>query len=168
VNTAVAARMVEYVLGLLPDSEIDTLIDLYCGVGLFSKFMAPKVNELIGIELSESACEDYAANLVDFNHVSLYQGAAEEVLPYLDVHPQVVLADPPRAGLADAVLSALLKMRPEKLIYISCDPSTLAQDLARLVDNGYSLNMVQPFDLFPQTFHVECIVLLSNKKPDEH
>jgi 23S rRNA (uracil1939-C5)-methyltransferase len=80
----------------------------------------------------------------------------------------VVLADPPRAGLADAVLSALLKMRPEKLIYISCDPSTLAQDLARLVDNGYSLNMVQPFDLFPQTFHVECIVLLSNKKPDEH
>jgi len=164
INTAVAARIVDYVLGLLPEGEIDTLLDLYCGVGLFSKFVAPKVNNLIGIELSESACEDYAANLVDFNNVSLYQGAAEEVLPFLDIHPQVVIADPPRAGLADAALTALLKMRPEKLIYVSCDPSTLAQDLARLVDNGYALDLVQPFDLFPQTFHVECVVMLSDMK----
>ncbi len=164
VNSAVATLMVEYVLGLLPVEEIDTLIDLYCGVGLFSKFVASRVKNLIGIEQSESACEDFAANLVEYSHVSVYQGAAEEVLPFLDVHPQIVIADPPRAGLADIVLNSLVNMKPEKLIYVSCDPTTLARDVARLVANGYALDLVQPFDLFPQTYHVENIALLSDRR----
>lgn len=165
VNTTGASLMVEYVLGLLPSGNIGTLIDVYCGVGLFSKFVAHRVSSLIGIEQSESACEDYAANLADFSHISLYQGAAEEVLPYLDIQPDVVIVDPPRAGLADAALTALLKMRPEKVIYVSCDPSTLAHDLALFVDSGYKVMTVQPFDLFPQTYHVETVVLLSVNNP---
>ena len=158
VNTLVAEKMVGHVLSKLP-TELDTVLDLYCGVGLFSAFLAPRCQRLIGIELSASACEDFAVNLDEFEGVELYEGLAEDVIPHLEADPALVLVDPPRAGLERAVLDSILRLNPPTILYVSCDPSTLARDAARLIAGGYRLVEVTPFDMFPQTYHIESISL---------
>ncbi len=132
-------------------------MDVYCGVGLFSAFIAPRVGRLIGIEASPSAAEDFTANLDEFDHVELYEAPAELVLPELEVQPAAVLVDPPREGIDRRAMDGLLKLRPPVLVYVSCDPSTLARDAKRLHAAGYRLEQVTPFDLFPQTYHIESI-----------
>ena len=157
VNTAMAGQMVEHILAVLPVSPSTTLLDVYCGAGLFSAFLASRCGRVIGIEASPSACEDFTVNLDEFENVELYEGLAEDVIPHLDVKPDVVLLDPPRAGLEKQVVDGLLKLNPNMVAYVSCDPSTLARDAARLIHGGYRLKQVTPFDLFPQTFHIESI-----------
>jgi 23S rRNA (uracil1939-C5)-methyltransferase len=157
--------MVAHLLAHLPVSPGTALLDVYCGVGLFSAFFAPRVGRLIGIESSPSACEDFTHNLDEFEHVELYEAPAEEVLPALDGKFDVVIVDPPRLGLEKRALDALLaagpalsqSKGPARIAYVSCDPSTLARDAARLIAGGYRLDEVTPFDLFPQTFHIESI-----------
>lgn len=156
VNTLMAGAMVDHVLSNLPDN-LDTLLDVYCGVGLFSAFLAPRVRHLIGIEASPSACEDFSINLDEFDNVELYEATAEQVLPALQVKADLILVDPPRAGLERSVLEAILAMQPKTLVYISCDPATLARDARRLLNGGYQLQHITPFDLFPQTYHIESI-----------
>jgi 23S rRNA (uracil1939-C5)-methyltransferase len=164
VNTQMAGKMVEHLLENLPVSPSSTLLDVYCGAGLFSAFFAPKVAKVIGIEAAPSSCEDFAVNLDEFDNVELYEGLAEEILPGLAVEhgsetrvQRMAIVDPPRAGLDIKVLDALVKLKPEMLAYVSCDPSTLARDAARLMAGGYKLKQVTPFDLFPQTYHIESI-----------
>jgi len=157
VNTVMAEKMVEHLLACLPVSPSTSLLDVYCGVGLFSAFLAPKCGRVIGIESSESSCEDFAVNLDEFNNVELYEGDAEDVIPYLEVKPDIVLVDPPRAGLDKVVVDGILKLSPSLIAYVSCDPSTLARDAARLINGGYTLKEATPFDLFPQTYHIESI-----------
>ncbi|WP_298007744.1 MULTISPECIES: class I SAM-dependent RNA methyltransferase [Anaerolinea] len=159
VNTPMAEAMVKHVLSLLPADQPGTVLDVYCGVGLFSAFLAPRARNLIGIESAPSACDDFAVNLDEFDHVSLYMGTAEEILPSLQVHPEVIVVDPPRAGLELAALDAILSMGAPTIIYISCDPATLARDAKRLIRGGYRLEQTTPFDLFPQTYHIESISL---------
>jgi 23S rRNA (uracil1939-C5)-methyltransferase len=118
------------------------------------------VKHLIGIEISSSACEDFATNLDEFDHVDLYEAPVEEVLPFLENKPKVILVDPPRSGLDRQVVDAVLDLMPEQLVYISCDPATLARDLKRLIKGGFSLSRITPFDLFPQTYHIESISFL--------
>jgi len=161
VNSAQAGAMVSYLLKQLPLTPESTWLDVYCGVGLFSAFVAERVKECIGIELSPSACRDYAVNLDAFDNVSLYEGAAEAVLPALDVKADGVILDPPRAGLDPRALDALVAAAPEMIAYVSCDPATLARDLNRLIKAGYRLETVQPFDMFPQTYHVEGVALMT-------
>ncbi len=162
VHTAQAAQMVTWLLENLPLTPQTTLLEVYCGVGLFSAFLAPHVARLIGVELAPSACEDFAANLDEFEHVELYVGAAEEVLPALNLRPDLVLIDPPRAGLERLALDALLHMAAPHLAYISCDLATLARDAARLTAGGYRLQVAQPIDMFPQTAHIETICLFTH------
>jgi len=157
VNTLMAGRMVQHLLDHLAVSPATTLLDIYCGVGLFSAFFAGHVGRLIGIEASASACEDFAANLDEFENVEVYEAPAETVLPGLDVRPDIAIVDPPRAGLDKLALDALMALRPARLAYVSCDPSTLARDAARLIAGGYRLLQVTPFDLFPQTSSIESI-----------
>lgn len=159
VNTVMAEAMVTHLLENLALSPADTLLDVYCGVGLFSAFLAPRVGRLIGVEASPYAAEDFVVNLDEFDHVELYEAPAEAVLPSLDVRPDVILVDPPRAGLAKAVREAILHLRPRALVYVSCDPATLARDAARLSAGGYRLAHITPFDLFPQTYHIESVSL---------
>jgi 23S rRNA (uracil1939-C5)-methyltransferase len=159
VNTVMAGKMVGHLLDRLPISPTTTILDVYCGVGLFSAFLAPKCGRVIGIESSESACEDFAVNLDEFDNVELYEDEAEAVIPHLEAKPDIVLVDPPRAGLDKAVVDGILKLGPSLIAYVSCDPSTLARDAARLINGGYRLKEVMPFDLFPQTFHIESISL---------
>ena len=164
VNTAMAEKMVEHLLSALPVTKEDTLLDLYSGVGLFSAFFASRAGRVIGIESSPSACEDFAINLDEFENVDLYEGEAEEILPALVAqiaNPPYIIVDPPRAGLDRHVLDALVKLGPRIIAYVSCDPSTLARDAKRLIEGGYALKQVTPFDLFPQTYHIESISIFT-------
>jgi len=160
VNTKMAEKMIEHLLAKIPVSLSTTLLDVYCGVGLFSKFFASKCKLVIGIESSESACADFEINLDEFDNVELYEGAAEEILPGLIGRldsSTCVIVDPPRAGIERQTLDALINIKPQVIAYVSCDPSTLARDAARLIHGGYRLVEVTPFDLFPQTYHIESI-----------
>jgi 23S rRNA (uracil1939-C5)-methyltransferase len=174
VNSSMAEKMVSHVLDQVtslpgaarrPQSNLTTrlatVLDVYCGVGLFSAFLAPLCERLIGIESSAAACEDFASNLDEFDNVELYEDTAAHVLPNLDVQPDLVLVDPPRAGLEPAALDAIVRMQPPVIIYVSCDPATLARDAARLIRGGYRLVSATPFDLFPQTYHIESISLFA-------
>lgn len=163
VNTAMAEKMVDHLITCFPVS-MSTLIDVYCGAGLFSAFFAARCEKVIGIESSPSACEDFAVNLDEFNNVDLYEGNAEEILPALAgqiKNLSYIIVDPPRAGLERAALDAILNLTPQIIAYVSCDPSTLARDAARLISGGYRLQDVTPFDLFPQTYHIESVSIFS-------
>jgi 23S rRNA (uracil1939-C5)-methyltransferase len=162
VNTPMAAKMVEHLLEVLPLSPASILMDVYCGVGLFSAFLAPGVKKVIAIEAAPSSCEDFAVNLDEFDNVELYEAPAEEVLPHLKKFADIVLLDPPRAGLDKAVIDALIAKKTETIAYVSCDPATLARDAARLIAGGYKLKQVTPFDLFPQTYHIESISIFES------
>lgn len=159
VNVLQAEAMVNHLLNILPLKAQNTLLDLYCGVGLFSAFLAPRVGRCIGVEVSPWACDDFAVNLDEFDHVDLYVGTTEEVLPALGLSPEVVVLDPPRAGVEKAALQALINMHPAVIAYVSCDPATLARDARILLSHEYTLVQVTPFDLFPQTYHIESISL---------
>ncbi len=161
VNTPMAGKMVSYLWSHLPLSPQATMLDVYCGVGLFSAFLAPYVGRLIGVEISPSACEDFAFNLQEFDHVELYEAPAEEVLPVLSLPVDLAIVDPPRAGLAKKALEGLLHLAPPFLAYVSCDAATLVRDAVRLIQNGYCLLKTTPFDLFPQTAHIESISLFA-------
>jgi len=160
VHTRQAEAMVQHLLEQLPLHPQATLLDVYCGVGLFSAFLAPHVGRCLGVEISPSACDDFAANLDEFDNVALYQGPAEDVLPLLDVQPDIAVVDPPRAGMEPRALEALLRLRPRFIAYVSCDPATLGRDMRRLIEAGYILRRSTPFDMFPQTYHIESISLL--------
>ena len=110
VNTAMAEKMVKHLLSSLPASLSTTLLDVYCGAGLFSAFLAPRCERVIGIESSPSACEDFSFNLDEFDNVELYEGLAEDVIPHLDVKPDIILVDPPRAGLEKHVVDGILNI----------------------------------------------------------
>ncbi len=166
VNTRQAENMLGYLLERLPLVAGADVLEVYAGVGLFSAFLAPRVARLTAVESAPTAIDDFAANLDEFDNIELYDGLAEEILPALDRHPDLVLVDPPRAGLALPALDAIVRMAPATLAYISCDPSTLARDAKRLLAAGYALESVRPFDMFPQTYHIESISVFSRIHPD--
>ncbi len=155
INPQITAELVRCVLNEITDKKYKQILDLYCGVGLFSFFAAPCAEHLIGIESSSSACADFAANLDEFDHVDLYEGKTEEILPSLEINSDLVIVDPPRAGLEKVVVEKILATEPEKVIYISCDPSTFARDSQILTGNDYKLSSVTLLDMFPQTYHFE-------------
>ncbi|MBM3122505.1 MAG: class I SAM-dependent RNA methyltransferase, partial [Chloroflexi bacterium] len=151
--------LVDLVLRAAQPQPGQTAFDLYAGVGLFSTFLAELGLRLLAVEHSAAACQDFAFNLESFEHVDLYQASVEQALGSLDAHPDVVIVDPPRAGLGREVVEALLLHAPPRLVYVSCDPSTLARDGKLLSASGYRLETVTPIDLFPQTFHIETVSL---------
>ena len=160
VNTAGAAALVDTVDAYLDAEAGDTLLDAYCGVGLFTVPLAGRVREVIGIESSPSAMEDLAYNARDLGNVTLHEGPVEEVLPALvaqEQHVDLAVIDPPRAGAGPAVLGDLARLGPRRIIYVSCDPATLARDTVTLAGAGYDLREAQPIDLFPQTYHIETV-----------
>jgi 23S rRNA (uracil1939-C5)-methyltransferase len=166
VNTIMAEKMVNHLITHLPITPSSTLLDIYCGVGLFSAFFAPKCKTIIGVESSPSTCEDFVVNLDEFDNVELYEGTVEEVLPSLVGqidNLSYAIVDPPRAGIERHALDAIVQLKPQMIAYVSCDPSTLARDARRLIESGYRLKQVTPFDLFPQTYHIESISIFEPK-----
>ena len=150
----------------------ETVWDLYCGIGTISLFLAQKAKFVRGVEIVPAAIEDARRNakLNDIGNVEFFVGKAEEVLPAEyeknGVYADVIVVDPPRKGCDEMLLKTILKMQPKRVVYVSCDSATLARDLRFLCDNGYELKKVCGVDQFPQTVHVETVVLLSHKKPD--
>ena len=144
----------------------ETLLDLYCGIGTIGLTMARRAGELIGIEVVEEAVKNARENaeINGISNASFYCGDTGSVLNTLATRsPDAVVVDPPRKGLLPGALKSLLDISPEKLLYISCNPDTLARDIAHLEASGYTCGPVTPVDLFPRTGHVETIVLLQRK-----
>jgi 23S rRNA (uracil1939-C5)-methyltransferase len=163
VNTAVAETLVELALEWLDPGPDAIVLDAYCGVGLFTLPLAQRAGLVIGVELDPGATEDLILNLGQIENVDVIEGPVEAVLPDLvETGPlHGVVVDPPRQGLDVAVVDALVENGPPRLIYVSCDPATLARDVKRLARGGYTLADAQPVDMFPQTFHVETVALLT-------
>ena len=151
----------------------ETVWDLYCGIGTISLFLAQKAKFVRGVEIVSAAIEDARRNarLNKIDNVEFFVGKAEEVLPREyeknGVYADVIVVDPPRKGCDEMLLKTILKMQPKRVVYVSCDSATLARDLRFLCDNGYELKKVCGVDQFPQTVHVETVVLLSQQKPDD-
>lgn len=147
----------------------ETVWDLYCGIGTISLFLAQKAKKVYGVEIVPQAIEDARRNaaLNGMDNVEFFVGKAEEVLPEQyeknQVHADVIVVDPPRKGCDKICLDTILKMRPEKVVYVSCDSATLARDLRYLADGGYVVGKVRGCDMFPGTVHVEIVCLLSKK-----
>ena len=163
--------------------------DLYCGIGTISLFLAQKAKKVYGVEIVPQAIEDAKNNakLNGIENAEFFVGKAEEVLPEFyenlkrDVEagkgaddanamltPDVIVVDPPRKGCDEACLDTMLKMQPKRIVYVSCDSATLARDLRILCDGGYELEKVRAVDQFPHTGHIETVVLLSQRKPDDY
>ena len=141
---------------------------MYCGIGTISLFLARRARKVYGVEIVPEAVEDARRNalLNGMRNVEFTAGRAEEVLSRWQakgLKADVLVVDPPRKGCDPAVLNAMLDMRPRRIVYVSCNPSTLARDLRVLEDGGYRTVEVQPVDMFPHTTHVECCVSLIRK-----
>src|SRR5579859_3177310 len=151
------------VIDRLQPEPSHVIVDAYSGVGTFALLMAPLVREVIGIEEARSAVRDANYNGRDVPNARFVQARTEVVLPSMELDQRVdgVVLDPARVGCHPDVLDALLSLRPRRLVYVSCDPSTLARDLRILVDGGYTLHEVQPLDMFPQTYHIENVATLT-------
>lgn len=152
----------------IASAEIDntkTVLDVYCGVGTISLSCAKYAKSVIGVEIVESAISDAKENASRNNieNAEFYCGAAETVVPKLiekGKKPNIVILDPPRKGSDEKTLSAIIKASPERIVYVSCNPSTLARDVKFLSENGYKLTTVVPVDMFPNTSHIECVSTL--------
>lgn len=152
----------------------ETVWDLYCGIGTISLFLAESAGQVYGVEIIPQAIEDAREN-ADRNGIrnaSFFVGKAEEVLPEKyekeKIHADVIVVDPPRKGCDEACLETMLKMKPERIVYVSCDSATLARDLKVLREGGYELKRARVVDMFPMTVHVETCVLLSKLKSTQH
>ena len=146
--------------------ENDTVFDIYCGIGTISLFLAQKAKKVYGIEIVEDAIKDAKRNakINNMDNVEFYVGKAEEVVPKMyqeGKRATVVVVDPPRKGCDEKVLDTIISMQPDRVVYVSCNPSTLARDLAYLNERGYKCHEIQPVDMFPHSVHVENVAWLS-------
>ena len=174
VNPAQTKRLYETALEYAGLSGDETVWDLYCGIGTISLFLAQRAKQVYGVEIIPAAIEDAKRNarLNQIENAQFFVGKAEEVLPEKyekeQIYADVIVVDPPRKGCEESVLDTMVQMEPKRIVYVSCDSATLARDLKYLCERGYEMKKVKAIDQFPQTVHVETVVLLSHKKPDGH
>lgn len=166
VNPLQTEKLYQTVLDFAAMTGEETVIDAYCGIGTITLALAKKAKEVYGIEIVEMAVEDAKRNaaLNGVENVTYQLGAAEEVmLKWAEEErtADLLVVDPPRKGLEGQFIDAVLEMKPSKMVYVSCNPATLARDLALLAEGGYNVEKIQPVDLFPQTNHVESVTLLT-------
>ena len=147
----------------------DVIWDLYCGIGTISLFMAKKAKQVYGVEIVPQAIDDAKRNAAinDIHNAEFYVGKAEEVLPQAyerdHIHADIIVVDPPRKGCDESLLACITQMQPKRVVYVSCDPATLARDLKYLEERDYKVKEVQCVDMFGHSVHVETVVLLQRK-----
>ena len=176
VNTLAAERLYGVAAQYAQLTPDDTLLDLYCGMGTIGLSMADQCRELIGVEIVPEAIESAKANAARMGEAVAAKsrffcadaGQAATQLAAEGLHPDIVMLDPPRKGCDEATLSAVVRMAPRRVVYVSCNPATAARDAAWLEKNGYHAEKVQPVDLFPRTKHVEAVLLLTKLNVERH
>ena len=176
VNTLAAERLYGVAAQYAQLTPDDTLLDLYCGMGTIGLSMAEQCRELIGVEIVPEAIESAKANAARMGEAVAAKsrffcadaGQAATQLAAEGLHPDIVMLDPPRKGCDEATLSAVVRMAPRRVVYVSCNPATAARDAAWLEQNGYHAEKVQPVDLFPRTKHVEAVLLLTKLHVERH
>ena len=176
VNTLAAERLYGVAAQYAQLTPDDTLLDLYCGMGTIGLSMAEQCRELIGVEIVPEAIESAKANAARMGEAVAAKsrffcadaGQAATQLAAEGLHPDIVMLDPPRKGCDEATLSAVVRMAPRRVVYVSCNPATAARDAAWLEKNGYHTEKVQPVDLFPRTKHCEAVLLLTKLHVERH
>ena len=176
VNTLAAERLYGIAAQYAQLTPDDLLLDLYCGMGTIGLSMVGRCRELVGVEIVPEAIESAKANAARMGDAVAAKscffcadaGQAATRLAAEGLHPDVVMLDPPRKGCDEATLSAVVRMAPRRVVYVSCNPATAARDAAWLEQNGYHTEKVQPVDLFPRTKHVEAVLLLTKLHVDRH
>ena len=190
VNPVQTEKLYSLALSYAGLSGKESVWDLYCGIGTISLFLSGKASKVYGVEVVPQAIEDAKQNAANngITNAEFFVGKAEEVLPEFYgrkdavshsagsaeqgregmLHPDVIVVDPPRKGCDEMCLDTMLKMSPDRIVYVSCDSATLARDLRILCDGGYELKRVRPVDMFPQTVHVETVCLLSKLHEAKH
>ena len=176
VNTLAAERLYGVAAQYAQLTPDDTLLDLYCGMGTIGLSMADQCRELIGVEIVPEAIESAKANAARMGEAVAAKsrffcadaGQAATQLAAEGLHPDIVMLDPPRKGCDEATLSAVVRMAPRRVVYVSCNPATAARDAAWLEQNGYRAEKVQPVDLFPRTRHCEAVLLLTKLNVERH
>jgi 23S rRNA (uracil1939-C5)-methyltransferase len=164
-NTEMAEQLFAAAIELAELTGFERVYDLYCGIGTIGLLMAPRVAEVWGLELVEEAITDAIAN-AERNEIDNARFFAGDVrLALRELHrtagsPDVLVVDPPRAGLSQKVVRRIIEAGPERVVYVSCNPTTLAPNAAQLSEAGYTLTRVRPVDMFPQTPHIECVAVL--------
>jgi 23S rRNA (uracil1939-C5)-methyltransferase len=167
VNTEQTEAMLDVIEQYLAPEPQDTLLDLYCGIGTLSLTMQNRVGRIIGIEANPAAVQDASINAAiqagdsvkAEKNITFIQGSAGQTLSELDEPITKIILDPPRRGCKPEALNQMIELTPSHIVYVSCDPTTLARDAVQLVKNDYRLIHAQPVDMFPQTFHIETISL---------
>ena len=147
----------------------ETVFDLYCGIGTITLCLTKKAKFVYGVEIVPDAVKNAKENakINDIQNVEFIEGKSEEIIPSMykeGIRADVVVVDPPRKGCDNALLDTLIDMKPNKIVYVSCNPSTLARDLKMLVENNFVVKKVQPVDMFPMSMHVETVVLMSRNE----
>ena len=167
-NTEMAEQLYALAIEYAELKGYERLYDLYCGIGTIGLLMAPRAAELWGLEIVEDAIADAIKNArgneIDNGH--FFAGDTRLVLRELVEkagRPDVMVVDPPRAGLSQKVVRRIIEAAPKRIVYVSCNPTTLAPNAAQLVEAGYELTKVRPVDMFPQTPHVECVAQLERR-----
>jgi 23S rRNA (uracil1939-C5)-methyltransferase len=160
-NTTMAENLYEYVRDLASLTGNETVFDLYCGIGTVALFLSPMASRVIGMDISGSAVKDARRNrqLNEIDNCEFLCGDVRGLLSTIAIHPDLLITDPPRSGMHKQAIGQILQLLPEKIIYISCNPTTMARDVA-LLKEQYQVAEVQPLDLFPNTYHVESVALL--------
>ncbi|MEN9566140.1 MAG: hypothetical protein RLZZ69_1336 [Cyanobacteriota bacterium] len=163
INTSAAELLLEAIIQQLKLKGSETIIDAYCGIGTFSLPLAQRVQQVVGIELNHNSVIQAQNNaaLNQINNAIFWTGKVKDCLQQIEFQPDILLLDPPRKGCEPQVLETILTLKPERIVYVSCKPATLARDIQTLCASGaYQLSQIQPADFFPQTTHVECCALL--------
>jgi len=167
VNPVQTEKLYNKVLEFADLSGDEIIWDAYCGIGTITLFLAKQAKKVYGVEIVPDAIKNAKENakVNNIENTEFFVGKAEDVITEQfnnnKIKPDIIVVDPPRKGCDKKLLDTMIKMSPKKIIYVSCDPATLARDVKVLVENGYLLEVVQPVDMFPQTVHVETVVLMS-------
>ncbi|SFS30452.1 23S rRNA (uracil(1939)-C(5))-methyltransferase RlmD [Marininema halotolerans] len=164
VNPLQTERLYREVKNFASLSGKETVLDVYCGTGTIGLYLAKDAKRVLGIESIAQAVDNARENAManDIHHASFTCGKAEEVLPRWEqegIRAQVIVVDPPRKGCEERLLDACVEMNPERIVYVSCNPATLARDASRLEERGFQMRGVQPVDMFPHTNHIECVTV---------
>ncbi|NFR56763.1 23S rRNA (uracil(1939)-C(5))-methyltransferase RlmD [Clostridium botulinum] len=164
-NSKGAEKLYSIVKDFLGDASSKVVLDLYCGTGTIGQIVAPKAKKVIGVELIEEAVKaaNENAKLNGLNNCEFIAGDVAKVIKDVKQKPDIIILDPPRPGVHPVALEYVVKFEPKEIIYVSCNPKTLVDDLKYLIDNGYKIEKVKGMDMFPHTPHVECVVKIEKK-----